>query len=86
MIRTLQFDQFDGAEDRLDFLIAAGGNDPHRHAAQLLKRNGHHALVDRMVNKRAGVIVEIVKQVADGAQADQGGAVFFGTEVEAEGG
>ena len=65
--------------------MAAGGNDAQRHAAQLLKRNGHHALVDRVVNKCSGVIVEIVKQVAHGAEADKGGALFLGTEAEAEG-
>src|SRR5205809_8143603 len=47
--------QLDGAKDGLNFLVAARGNDAQRHAAQLLKRNGHHALVDRMVNERSGV-------------------------------
>src|SRR5205809_5235445 len=43
--------QLDGAKDRLNLLMATGGNDAQWHAAQLIERNGHHALIDRMVNE-----------------------------------
>src|SRR5262245_39941133 len=62
----IAIDQFDGAEQCVDLFIAAGGDDPLRHIAQLTQGNRNDAAVDRMVDELAVAIVEIEQKIADG--------------------
>lgn len=56
-------DQFHGTDERIDLVVTAGSENAHRCPAQAVDIDGHHAVVDRMINELTVDIVEVIEDV-----------------------